>query len=258
MWHRVPDTVDGPCRIFVMTIPDEVRALDRDLRDVFGSRLTSLVMYGAHDTAHTSHNGPPHSTAAIHTLAVVDTITRDDLKACAARVSAWHDGGLATPLVLAAHEFNRSLDVFPLEFGAMLSDHLVVSGTNPFEALAVDPADIRRACEVQARSHLLHLREGYLEAGGRGAAVADLIVQSAPPFAALLVSLARLEGHPAPSAAAAARHAERILGVPDAIAEIARLADAHDLPSADAERVFGPYLESVEKLVAYVDGWGAR
>src|SRR5258708_23364813 len=61
-----PATVDGPCRIFVMTIPDEVRALDRDLRDVFGSRLTSLVMYGAHDTAHTSHDGPPHSAAAIH------------------------------------------------------------------------------------------------------------------------------------------------------------------------------------------------
>jgi len=241
-----------------MTIPDEVRALDRDLRGVFGGRLTSLVMYGAHLAAHASHGGSPHAAAAIHTLAVVDAFTRDDLKACAAHVGAWHDRGLATPLVLAAHEFNRSLDVFPLEFGAILSDHIVVSGRNPFEALAVDTADIRRACEMQARSHLLHLREGYLEARGRPAAVSDLIAQSAPPFAALLVSLARLEGHPAPNVAAAARHAERILGVPDAIAEIARLADTHDLPSADAERVFGPYLESVEKLVAYVDGWSTR
>src|SRR5690242_21130273 len=31
----------------------------------------------------------------------------------------------------------------------------------------VDPADLRRACEVEARGHLLHLREGYIAAGDR-------------------------------------------------------------------------------------------
>src|SRR5439155_16909943 len=129
---------------------------------------------------------------------------RDDLRACAGRVKGWHDAGLATPLVLAGHEFDRSLDVFPLEFGAILADHTIVSGANPFEQLTVDAADLRRAVEVQARSHLLHLREGYLETRGRDDALSDLIVKSARPFAALLVSLARLEGHPAPNDVAAA------------------------------------------------------
>ena len=92
-------------------------------------------------------------------------------------MAAWHDAGLATPLLLAAHEFGRSLDAFPLEFGAILADHVVVAGSDPFDGLRVDAADLRRACEVQARSHLLHLREGYLETRGRGDALADLIVR---------------------------------------------------------------------------------
>ena len=67
----------------------------------------------------------------------------------------------ATPLLLAAHEFGRSLDAFPFEFGAILADHVVVSGSDPFDGPPRRPADLRRACEVQARSHLLHLREGF-------------------------------------------------------------------------------------------------
>jgi hypothetical protein len=192
-------------------------------------------------------------------MAVVEGMTRDDLRACATRVDAWHGRGLATPLIVAAREFDRSLDVFPLEFGAILADHVVVSGENPFAASKVEPADVRRACEVQARSHLLHLREGYLETRGRADALSDLIVQSAPAFAALLTSVARLEGHVGGDAGAAARHAERTLGVGGgAIADIVTLVGIHELPSADAERLFAPYLDVLERLVDYVDGWSAR
>jgi len=240
-----------------MAISDAVAALDRELRDIFGTRLQSLVMYGVHDRPHASHDAHDHAAAPTRTLAIVDRLTHDDLKACAARVSAWHDQGLATPLMFAAHEFDRSLDVFPLEFGAILADHVLVSGTNPFDTLTVDRDDLRRACEVQARSHLLHLREGFLETRGRDDALSDLIVKSAKPFAALLVSVARLEGHPAPNNAAAARHAEHILGAPGALSDVVHLADAHDLASADAQRLFAPYLGAVEKLVAYVDGWSS-
>jgi hypothetical protein len=187
---------------------------------------------------------------------MVDSMTAEDLRACAARVEAWHDAGLATPLLIADHEFAQSLDAFPLEFGAILADHTIVSGVNPFASMAVDPADVRRACEVQARSHLLHLREGFLETRGRADALALLIAKSAAAFAALVTSIARLEGHANDDAVSAARHVERTLGTPNsAVSEIARLAGADDVSSADAVRLFGPYLDVVERIVAYVDGW---
>src|SRR6185503_12028330 len=146
----------------------------------------------------------------------------------------------------------------PFEFGAILSDHVLVCGSNPLSGLKVDTADWRRACEVQARSHLLHLREGYIETRGRTDALAVLIVRSAAPFAALVSSLARLEGRTTGDAATAARHAERSLGLPGpAISEIVSLIGVKEISSAEAERLFHPYLDAVERLVKYVDGWTA-
>lgn len=243
-----------------MEIPAAVRTLERELRGVFGARLQALVIYGErarHAARHAAaHGHASDETSATRTLAVVDTLTGDDLRACVARVAAWHDAGLATPLLLAAHEFERSLDAFPLEFGAILADHAVVAGENPFATSTVDARDIRRAVEMQARSHLLHLREGYLETRGRGDALSLLITQSAPPFAALLTGIARLEGHESADPAAAARHAERLLHLPGgAIGEVVSLVGGGDLTAAQAEHVFPAYLDAAEKLVAYVDGW---
>jgi hypothetical protein len=233
-----------------------VETLEKDLRGIFGARLQSLVTYGERARASNRHSGHGHDELPVQTMAVVETLTRDDLRACAGRVPAWHHAGLATPLVVAAHEFTRSLDAFPLEFGAIIADHTLVGGSNPFSGLAVDAADLRRAVEVQARGHLLHLREGYLETQGRADALAVLIVESAPALAALVASLARLDGQPSHDRAAAARHGERLLGLPaGAIADIVALVGVKEISSQQAELLFPPYLDASERLVSYVDTW---
>ena len=135
---------------------------------------------------------------------------------------------------------------------------MVVAGSNPFEGLRVDPADIRRACEVQARSHLLHLREGFLETRGRADALAVLIVRSAAPFAALITSLARLQGVATNDPAASGRHVERTLGLPaGAVTDVVKLAHVTEISSAEATRIFSGYLDAVERLVKYIDAWSA-
>jgi len=244
-----------------MDHPDAVRTLERDLRGIFGTRLQSLVVYGARaDTSATTQSGHAahhhHESQPTHTLAIVDGLSTDDLRACAARVDAWHEAALATPLMVAAKEFSQSLDAFPFEFGAILADHHVVAGPNPFEGLAVDQADLRRACEVQARGHLLHLREGYLETLGRGDRLAVLIVDSAGAFAALLTNVARLDGVTASNVATAARHVGRRLELAATTpADVVSLVGVKEISSAEAERLFPPYLDLVERLVAYLDAW---
>jgi hypothetical protein len=249
-----------------MAIPDSVAMLERDLREIFGARLQSFVAYGlrGHAAPHADNHthGEHHVERPLtHTLAIAATLTAEDLRACAGRVKKWDAGGLATPLLLAAHEFERSLDAFPLEFGAIVADHVLVSGKNPFEGVRVDRADVRRACEVQARSHLLHLREGYLEARENHDALAVLIVQSAAPFAALLAAIARLQsasGAAAGDAAASGRHIERLLDLPGGVVtDVVRLAGVTEISSAEATRIFPAYLDAVERLVAFVDGWKA-
>jgi hypothetical protein len=214
-----------------MPISDAVAAIDRDLREMFGDRLRSVVAYAITDR--TPDTPQP-------TLVIVDALTPADLRACASLVAKWHEAGLSTPLILEASEFARSLDAFPFEFGAILADHTIVSGGNPFEGLRVEPADVRRACEVQARSHLLHLREGYIETQGRSDMLAQLITRSAAPLSALLRSVARLKGtHPTD-------------GV---LAEVAGL-NGKELSSDAARRLFPEYLSAIEHLTNEIDRWG--
>jgi hypothetical protein len=241
-----------------------MQTLERDLREVFGGRLQSLVRYGQHagaaDGHGNQHGGHGHREHVLtHTLVIVDTLTADDLRACAARITSWHDDGLATPLVLSAGEFSRSLDVFPFEFSSILADHFVIYGRNPFDGVRIEPADLRWACEVQARGHLLHLRQGYVEARGRGDALAVLIVRSAPAWASLLQNLARLDGVTSSDVTSAVRHAERTLNLTSGLQEIASLVGVKEITSEHAVKIFPAYLETAERLTKHVDGWsGAK
>ncbi len=97
-------------------------------------------------------------------------------------------------MLLDSAEVTASLDAFPIELGGMMASYEVVHGRDPFIGLRIDPADLRRACEVQVRSHLLHLREGFLETAGVPAAIGRLVSNSAAPLLLLLANLARLSG----------------------------------------------------------------
>jgi len=146
-----------------------------------------------------------------------------------------------------------SPEAFPAEFGAILSGYRVLHGPDPFDGLSVDPIDLRRACEVEARGHLLHLREGYLECGGDPGEVSRLVDVSAPALRALLVNLIRLDGTPGMTASA---YATAKLGSLHGrtIASVLATLDA-PLAVTDAARGFPEYLSAIEALVDYVDHW---
>jgi hypothetical protein len=231
------------------TITDAVRVVDRNLHDLFGPRLKSVVVYSAAEGAE----------APTPMLAVIQRLTADDLHACASHVLAWHDSGVATPLLLDELEFGQSLDAFPFEFGAILADHAVVSGVSPFDGLRINPVDLRRACEVQSRSHGLHLREGYLEAHNRSDAIAALISHSAAPLAALLENVLRLEGQAVSSPADAAAHVEASLGLTTGVlSEVVKLAADKPLPPERARALFPAYLDAVQRLTRHIDQWSKR
>jgi hypothetical protein len=235
-----------------------------DLRIVFRDRLRSLCVYGPHADGE-------GATGPISCLAIVSSLTSLDLEACGRAVHSWHRQNIATPLILPEHEFARSLDAFPLEYSEMQRAHAAVYGTDPFVTIAIAPEDLRRACETQVKSLLLHLREEYMEAAGRPAAVAELVQVSAPGFAALLRNVARLRGgalpasagtHPMaaeaapPSRAAATREGARLASVEDRIVgEVLALEQPRGMTSTDAARLFPEYLAAVEQLARFVDTW---
>ena len=192
-------------------------------------------------------------------MALVTLLDIVDLDACARAARSWHRQGLATPLILPEHEFRRSLDAFPLEYSEMLRAHTHVYGTDPFAGMVIPPHDLRRECETQVKSHLLHLREEYIETGGRPEAVAALVRASVPAFAALLRSVARLHGGGASDRAASTIEGARAAQLPDGIVSAVLALEPQRqegaVGSTDPARLFPEYLSAVEQLATFVDRW---
>jgi hypothetical protein len=231
--------------------PEERAALDglaADLARVFGTRLRTVAAYGL--------RAPSSVPRTIHTLALVERLAFADLAACLPRVSAWRRRSLAVPLVLEHEEFLRTLDVFPLEYGDIIAHHVVITGHNPFADARVDRADVRRACELGAKSHLIHLREGFLETGGDPQSVSRLIAASAAPFSALLANIARLADDDDHDVAATA---ERQIGIPQSVVrEVLGAGSGTQSSITDPTALLSRYIAASERVWEYVDTWRAR
>jgi hypothetical protein len=224
--------------------------LATDLRAVAASRLRAVVVYGRHVHDHDAGDAP------VHVLAVIRDLGFSDLEAFATSTRTWRRTGLATPFLVDDAEFERSFDAFPIEFGAMLVHHEVLEGDDPFSGRTIDPADLRRACEVQVRSHLLHLREGYLETGGDPTAIHALVASSSAPLLTVLTHLARLAGDGTRTPDGLAEDAARWTGTPVSVfADVLALASADTGQAVDTARLFPAYLSAVERLAAFVDRW---
>jgi hypothetical protein len=219
-----------------------------DLGNAFGDRLRSVVAYGPRIEG--------QSQAPLTCLALVTSLNADDLEVCARRTARWHRSGIATPLILPEAEFRSSLDAFPLEYGEIIRAHEHVHGADPFDGIVIAPADLRRACEAQIKSHLVHLREGYLEASGHPGAIASVVAASAPAFSALLRHVAWLSGATTRERLEATRAGARAAGISEAlVADIIALEQASAMRTTDPARLFPDYLAAVEQLARAVDAW---
>ena len=189
-------------------------ALVAHLNEIFGERLKMVAAFGG-------------STSA---CAIVQSLTLEDLDRCAAHESRWNKLGLNAPLFFVEDELERALDAFPLEFSEIIATRRVVAGNDLFEGLTVSKGDLRRACEVQARGHIVHLRESYIEAAGDRKAVERLVSAAIAPFRALVTNAARLDG-------------------------ISPKALVTQLNLDNFEKGFPEALRAAERLVEYVDQW---
>jgi hypothetical protein len=184
------------------------------LKEIFGDRLKMVAAFGDNAGA----------------CAIVQNLTIDDLDRCAAHAAAWNKAGLDAPLLLVEGDLRRSLDSFPLELAEIIATRRVIAGPDLFADVVVPKQDLRRACEVQARGHALHLREGYIEAAADTKKIAALVSAAAPPFRALVKNVARLDG-------------------------ISPKALVTQLNLDNFEKGFPESLRAAEQIVDYADRW---
>ena len=191
-----------------------IDSMAAQLKAIFGDRLKMVAAFG--DTS--------------HACAIVHSLTIEDLNRCATHATAWSKAGLEIPLFIVEGELRRALDAFPLELSEIIATRRVVAGPDLFADIVVPKQELRRACEVQARGHVLHLREGYIQAGGDTKAVATLVTAAIAPFRALVKNVARLDG-------------------------ISPKALVTQLDMDNFEKGFSEALRAAERIVEYVDTW---
>jgi hypothetical protein len=214
-----------------------------DLRRVFGTRLQAVAAYGLERR----RPGDP-----LHAIVLVDRLTFDDLAECARLTPAWRKAGVGAPLLLERAEFDRTLDVFPLEYGEIIAHHVPIFGEDAFAGARVEEEDIRRAVEFHAKSLLIHLREGFIETGGEPAAVGGLIAGSAAGFHALLTNIARLSGDSETDLPAVA---ERQVGVSAAtVREVLSAEQRGPSHVEDLTPLLTRYLDAAGMIWRHVDG----
>jgi hypothetical protein len=216
--------------------------LVNDLGAQFGARLDSLVAYGrwveaARGEGSSQAGAKPDADTPLHTVALVTHLEFADLAGCADRSETWARAGLVMPLLLTRVE-----------------RHVALAGSDPFDGVRVRDEDLRRACEVQARSHLIHLREGFLETGGEPAEVEQLIRRSMNAFASLLTNLARLETRAEASVDSLAEFADTRLGVSASL--VRRLFGlGGSLHPDEVLQLYAPYHDASARIAAQVDRW---
>jgi hypothetical protein len=191
-----------------------IDSLAAQLKEIFGDRLKMVAAFGD----------------AANTCAVVANVAIDDLNRCAAHAPKWTKAGLDVPLFIVESELRRALDAFPLELTEIIATRRVVAGPDLFADITVPKQELLRACEVQARGHVLHLREGYIQAAGDSKAVTTLVSAAIWPFRALVKNVARLEG-------------------------ISAKALVTQLDLDNFEKGFPEALRAAERIAEYVDQW---
>jgi len=225
------------------------------LRLAYGDTLRAVVLYGS--GASEDHIA---KRSDYNVLVIADDLGSERLRAAAAVAGSWADAGNPPPLTLTTAEWRSSADIFPMEYADILERHRVLDGDFPLDGITVTRDHLRLEVEQQAMGKLLLLRRGVLAAGGEDKRQVELLERSLSTLMTIFRGVVRLHGESPPAGYEAL--AERIGGLAGFASEpfvrvVRHVRAEQRLPKGAAADVLSRYLESMERLVKYLDRFAA-
>jgi hypothetical protein len=176
-------------------LPDETQKLlqtyVKDVKGVFGEQLEGMLLYGS---AVRGEFLPGRSNLNI--LLLVSSYDSAVLKKYGALHRHWSKEQIVVPLFLTEEELHTSAAVFPLEFLEIQEQHRVLGGRDPFIGFHVKTDRLRETVVQGVTSHLLRLRQRYVEGGGSDDATTILLPLSITSIVPLLRGVQRILGRP--------------------------------------------------------------
>ncbi len=226
--------------------------LAHELEHVYGPELKSVVLYG-------SAAGRDYSKkySDFNVFCVLESVTPADLAKANKIVRKWVRKGNPPPHFFQPDYFERSTDVFPLEFMDMKDRHDVLLGSDPLGAIDVGAKNLRHQCESELRGKLIHLQSFYAAHFDKPRQVAEIMIESFPTVLAAMRGILRLmdERPPADARAVVEMIGTRIDLAPQIFFDIIEIRGGNSfLPRGnDALEHFERYLTELGTLTTYVD-----
>jgi len=177
----LPDTTQGLLQTYV-----------KEIKAAFGEQLEGMLLYGS---AVRGEFLPGRSNLNI--LLLLSSYNSAMLKQYSALHRRWSKEQIVVPLFLTEEELRMSAEVFPLEFLEIQEQHRVLSGRDPFIGFHVKTDRLRDAVVQGLTSHVIRLRQRYVEGGGGDEATTILLPLSITSTIPLLRGVQRLLGRPA-------------------------------------------------------------
>ena len=174
-------------------LPDDTQTILRtyvkEVKGVFGEQLEGMLLYGS---AVRGEFIPGRSNLNI--LLLVPSYDSAVLKRYSTLHGKWSKDQIVAPLFLTEEELRTSAAVFPLEYLEIQEHHRVLEGRDPFIGFSVKTDRLREAVIQGLTSHLLRLRQRYVEGGGTDDATTILLSLSITAAMPLLRGVQRILG----------------------------------------------------------------
>ncbi|MEE9367697.1 MAG: nucleotidyltransferase domain-containing protein [Pontiella sp.] len=227
--------------------------LVEELKQACPAGLKSVVLYGS--AAAGDHAG---KRSDYNILVVTEDLGLATLNALTKPAGKWAQAGNPAPLMFTQERLAQAADVFPIELLDIRECHKILFGEDLVTDLDIDTKNLRLQIEHELRGKLIHLRQSYLQTGGKPKAVADLMVKSLSTFLVLFRASLRLFEEDVPQKKidaldTLAGHLEFDTGVFKAVQE---LKDGIKKPKDEpVGELFNTYLETIECVIDAVDAY---
>ncbi len=213
-----------------------------------GDNLKSISLYGS---AVGEDFIPKKSN--VNLLLVMERIDPPDLKKSLKLINQGRKKGIV-PLLLTVEHIKSSTDTFPIEFLEMKENYVLIYGKDTLGELEVKGRNVRLQCEQQLKGGLIRLYQVYLEIGMRKKRIRSLLINSLISLIPIFRSLLRLKGKALP-----VKKRDIISGLEREFTvngglflKVLEMKEGKKVKD-NLEKLFGDYLEEVEKLCIICD-----
>ncbi len=239
----------------IMTLNEKNRKLLKDfltgLKNTYSTDLISVIIYGS------AADG--EFIESFSNLDLLIVLKNTDLHNLRKAYPLLHKLPFRkiNPIFMTEIEIKNSLDVFPIEFLDMQSNHICLDGKDVLEGLEINLKNLRFQCEQELKSKLINLKQQYLRIGQADkTGLSTLLFKNFTSVMHILHNIIRLKGKNVSNRRQDILR-DAALELQVSVTTFIRLLDMKKdyatLNRPELEKLLFDYVYELEKIVAAID-----